>query len=311
MLRGDTRLNKYHLYNITAMPLSVRNTLTNGLPRAFRRNGWILIGVYLLFSLLQGGLVWMVATTALPLGAVSPPPGSGGQVPNPGTQLPPLISVQAVVVAMFTGGFLTVPVLVIANRALVSQLTDHIPEEFMFHRLGWATLNSFLGSWVVSIVVGGFTGVLFGLAGWGLFTIADQALLMYLVSTWPGRALLVGACLVLLLPGAFLGVSLIFVGQEIAVRDKNVLGAIVGSWRLARHNRLRLFLLAFLPFVIQMPFSFVVFEFLTPISAQIVSIVETAIFQVVVVAIMARAYVQLYDNGAELTPAYLCKTADD
>lgn len=293
------------------MSLSVRSTLADGFPRAFRRNGWILIGVYFLVSLLQGGLVWMVATTALPLGTVSPPPAPGGQVPNPGTQLPPLISVQAVLIATFTGGFLTVPVLVIANRALVSQFTDRIPEEFVFHRLGWATINSFLGSWVVSIVVGGLTVVLFGLAGWGLFTVADQAMFGYLIGTWPGRALLVGACLVLLLPGAFLGVSLIFVGQEIAIRDKNVLGAIVGSWRLARHNRLRLFVLALLPFVIQMPFSFVVFEFLTPIPAQIVSVVETAIFQVVVVAIMARAYVQLYDNGAELTPAYLCKTADD
>lgn len=277
------------------MSLSVRSTLADGFPRAFRRNGWILIGVYFLVSLLQGGLVWMVATTALPLGTVSPPPAPGGQVPSPGTQLPPLISVQAVLIATFTGGFLTVPVTVIAIRTLVSQFTDQIPEEFVFHRLGWATVNSFLGTWLVSIVVGILTIVLFVFASWGLFAVVDQALLGYLIGTWPGRALLVGACLVLLLPSAFLGVNLIFVGQEVAVKDKNVIGAIVGSWRLARHNRLRLFVLALLPFVIQMIFSFGVFEFLPPVPAQIVSVVETAIFQIVVLAIMARAYVQSHE----------------
>lgn len=279
------------------MTIRVRRTLTNGFPRAFRRNGLILIGVYLLISLLQGGLVWMVATTALPLGAVSPPPASGGQVPSPGTQLPPLISAQAVLIATFTGGVLTVPITIIAIRTLVSRFTDHIPEEFVFHRLGWATINSFLGTWLVSIVVGVITIISFGLAGWGLFTVADQATLGYLIGTWPGRALLVSAGLVLLLPAAFLGVSLIFVGQEVAVKDKNVIGAIVGSWRLARHNRLRLFALALLPFIPQMIFSFVVFEFLTPVPAQILSIVETAIFQIIVLAIMARAYVQSHDDN--------------
>lgn len=286
------------------MSVSVRSTLANGFGRAFRRNGCILIGVYLLVSLLQGGLVWMVTTTVLPLGAVSPPPASGGQVPNPGTQLPPLISAQAVLLATFTGGFLTIPVTVIASRTLVSQFTDHIPEEFAFHRLGWATINSFLGSWLVSIAVGLLTIVLFVLASWGLFAVADQAMVGYLISTWPGRALLVGACLVLLLPCAFLGVGLIFVGQEVAVKDKNVIGAIIGSWRLARHNRLRLFVLALLPFVIQMPFSFVVFEFLTPVPAQIISVVETAIFQIVVLAVMARAYVQSHDTEIGQTALY-------
>lgn len=281
------------------MPLRVRNALANGIPRVFRRNGCILIGIYLLVSLLQGGLVWMVTTTALPLDTVSPPPASGGQMPTPGTQLPPLISAQAVLITMFTGGFLTVPVTVVAVRTLVSQFTDYIPEEFALHRLGWATINGFLGSWIVSIVVSLLTIVLFGLAGAGLFAVADQAMLRYLISTWPGRALLVGASLVLLLPGAFLGVSLVFVDQEVAVKDKNVIGAIIGSWQLARHNRLRLFVLISLPLVIQMPFSFVIFEFLPPVPAQIVSVVETAIVQIGVLAVMARAYVQSHDTGID------------
>ena len=286
------------------MALSVRSTLVDGFLRAFRRNGWILIGVYLLVSLLQGGLVWIATTMALPLGTVSPPPASGGQVPSPGTQLPPLISAQAVLLTTFTSGFLTVPVSVVAIRTLVSQFTGRIPEEFVFHRLGWATINSFLGTWMVSIAVGLLTIVLFVLASVGLFAAADQAMVGYLIGTWPGRALLVGACFVLLLPGAFLGVSLIFVGQEVAVRDKNVIGAIRGSWRLARGNRLRLFVLALLPFIIQMIFSVVISELLTSVLAQIAIVVATAIFQVVVLAIMARAYVQSYGDGINQATLY-------
>lgn len=285
------------------MVLRVRSALADGFSRAFRRNGWILIGVYLLITLLQGGLMWMVATTALPLGGPSSP-ALGGSMPNPGTQLPPLVSLQAVLIASFTGGFLTVPVLVVANRVLVSQFTDHIPEEFVFHRLGWATINSFLGTWLVSIVVGGVTAASLGLASWGLLTVTDQATLAYLIGTWPGRSLLVGAAIVLLVPGTFLGVSLIFVGQEIAVKDENVVGAIIGSWRLSRRNRLRLFVLALFPFAFQMIVSMVVFRFLPPIPAQLFAAVETSIFQLVVVAIMARAYVQSSDEDLSQISLY-------
>ncbi len=290
------------------MSLRVRSALADGISRAFRRNGWILIGTYFLISLLQGGLVLMVSTTTLPLDSFAAP-AAGGQMPSPGTQLPPLISLQAALIASFTGGFLTFPVLVVASRALVSQFTDHIPEEFVFHRLGRASVNSFLGSWIVSIVVSVLTIGLFTLAGWGLFAAADQSTLLYLISTWPGRALLVGACLVLLIPGAFLGVNLIFVGQEVAVRDKNVIGAIVGSWRLTRRSRLRLLALALVLFIPQMIISVILSELFPPIPAQILVIVESAIVQIVMLAIMARAYVQLYD-GTELSPAYLSKTAD-
>lgn len=290
------------------MSLCVRSALTDGISRAFRRNGWILIGTYFLISLLQGGLVLMVSTTTLPLDSFAAP-ATGGQMPNPGTQLPPLISLQAVLIASFTGGFLTIPVLVVASRALVSRFTDHIPEEFVFHRLGWASINSFLGSWIVSIVVSILTMGLFVLASLGLFAAADQSTLLYLIRTWPGRALLVGACLVLLIPGTFLGVNLIFVGQEVAVRDKNVIGAIVGSWRLTRHNRLRLLALTLVLFIPHIIISVVLSEFFPPIPAQMFMIVESAIVQIVILSIMARAYVQLYD-GTELSPAYLSKTAD-
>ncbi|WP_160164259.1 hypothetical protein [Natrialba taiwanensis] len=39
------------------MTIRVRTALKNGLLRAFTRNGLLLVGVYLVVSLLQGGLV--------------------------------------------------------------------------------------------------------------------------------------------------------------------------------------------------------------------------------------------------------------
>ena len=281
------------------MTLRVRSALANGIPRVFRRNGLLLIGAYLLVSLLQGGLIWMIVTTALPLGGLSAP-ASGAQTPNPGSQLSPLTSLGTLPIAMFTGGILTIPMRIVMTRTLVSDLTDHIPEEVVFHRLGWATFHRFVSSWLVTIGTGLLTIVLFGVAGWGLFNVAEPSLLGYLIQTWPGRALLVVGCVVLLLPAFFFGVSLIFVGQEIAIKDKNVLGAIRGSWKLARGNRLRLLALALLPFVFQMILSILVFEFLPSLPGQALSFIMTAIVQTAVIAIMARAYVQVHSQELEL-----------
>lgn len=245
----------------------------------------------------------MVSNAILPLGE-STVPVSGGRMPAPGTQLPPVVAFLSSLIALFTGTFLTAPVLVVADRTLVSQFTDYIPEEFVFHRLGWATVNSFFASLVLLISVSVITAVLFGLAGFGVVTMADQSLLEQLFGTSSGRALLIGIGFVLLLPGAFLGVSLTFIGQEIAVKDKNVIEALVGSWRLARHNRLRLFVLVLFVFIFQMGFSFIS-GFAVLIPAQIGAIAGAAIFQIIWLSIMAHAYVQLHNNDGmidEISP---------
>lgn len=283
------------------MTLRVHATLSNGISRAFSRNGLVLIGVYLFVSLLQGGLVWAITTTVIPLGTPTVPsvPGETGTVGlAPGSQLPALVSLQAALMAMFTGGLLTIPVQVIALRILVSNYSDRIPDEFIFHRLGWATLNSFIGSWLVSLSFLLVTSIILGTGFWVLFTVLDQATTAYLIGAWLGRFLLIAFGFMLLLPSGFLGVSLIFVGQEIAIRDKNVLKALVGSWRLSRHNRLRLLVLAVIPMIPQTVISYALFAVLPPIPAQVVAIFETAIVNIVVLAIMARAYVQAGDDGS-------------
>lgn len=280
------------------MALRIRRALANGVPRTFRRNGWILAGAYLVVTLVQTGFVLMVATTALPLGAGAGP-GAGSGMPSPGTRLPPLVSFLAVALASLTGGVLTVPVTVVGTRTLVSEYTDRVPEEFVFHRLGWATLNCLAGSWLVAAATGLLAVALLGVASWGVTSLAGEGALFALFETWPGRAVLVAGALVLLLPSAFLSVALVFVGQEVAVKDKNVLGAAVGSWRLARHNWLRLFALLLVAFVPQLLFSVVATRLLSPTPAQLLIAVESSVFQIAVLAVLARAYVYCHD-GDEL-----------
>lgn len=164
------------------MTLRVRSALAEGFRRAFRRNGVLLIVAYLLMTLLQSGLYWLIIITALPLGGLSAP-ASGGQAPNPGTQLSPTLMLGALPIAMVTGGVLTIPVRIVMARTLVSRLTNRIPEEVVFHRLGWATVNRLVASWGVAIGIALLGIVLFGLIGLGVVMAASGSLLGQLVGT--------------------------------------------------------------------------------------------------------------------------------
>ncbi|SFS54646.1 hypothetical protein [Halostagnicola kamekurae] len=278
------------------MTLRVRTALKNGLRRAFTRNGLLLVGVYLVVNLLQGGLVYAVTTTVVPLGPPTIPGETGGVSPTPGSQLPALVSLQAALLVSFTGGLLTIPIQVIAHRTFVSEWTDQIPDEFIFHRLGWTTLNSFVGSWLVSLSFLIVAGLCVGVGFWGLFSVAVPSTTAFLLGDWLGRLLLAVFGLVLLVPSVLLGVSLIFVGQEIAVRDKNVISALASSWRLTRGHRLRLLMLAVLPMILQLVVSYGLFAVLPPLPAQFIALIETGVVNLVVLAIMARAYVQTEDD---------------
>lgn len=279
------------------MTIQVRRAFKDGVPRAFKRNGLYLIGVYLLMALFQGGLVYMVATTVLPLGAISP--GSpGGQGPVPGGQPPTMIMLQAIGITAIVGGILTVPVEVVANRTLVSEFTDRIPEEFVFHRMGWATLNVLIGTWLIQIVVAVLAVGMFAAVRWGIPSVWDGAMVLLLTGTWLERIPLVVIALMLLIPAAFLQMSLLFFGQEVSIKDKNLFRAMRGSWALARGNRLRLIVLIAGPFVFHLPFSFAVPFLLGAIPAQVIVGLESGVYYIITVAIMARAYVQVHAREA-------------
>ena len=279
------------------MTLQIRTALEDGTRRAFTRNGIVLMGVLLLVSLFQAGLIYAVTTTVVPLGTVTTPGVPTATGPTPGSQLPALVSLQAALLAGVAGGVLTVPVQVVIQRVLVSDRTESIPDDFIFSRLGWASLNSFVGSWTVSLLFLFISLVFVGAGFWGLFHMIDSEMSTFLLTNRVGWGLLAIVGLVLFLPSVFLGISLLFAGQEIAVRDKNVLSAFVGSWRLTRGNRLPMLLLVLGPMVPQGAVSYAIFTVLPPLAAQAVSLLEATVVNVVMFAIMARAYVQLSGDG--------------
>lgn len=282
------------------MALRIRDALSDGVPRGIARSGIILMVSYFLVSLLQTGLIQVVTSTYLPLGAVTTPGMTETPVgPDPGAQLPELVSAQAAAIAGFTGGVLTTPVQIVSVRTLVSKYRSRIPEELIFHRLGWATVNTLLGSWLLFFFELLIFLLSFGGGFWVLFTVFGGSTLGALVSTWPGRGLLAVIGLVLLFPVAFFAVSMTFLRQEIAVRDKNLFRAAIQSWRLTSGNRIRLIMLSLLLLIPHSVLAGLVFQ-LIPAYAQYVVILETAVVTVITQGIMAVAYIQLTDDSVEM-----------
>lgn len=101
------------------------------------------------------------------------------------------------------------------------------------------------------------------------------------------------ASLVLLLPTAVFGIGVAFFSQEVAIRDKGVRGALVGSWRLTRGHRLRLGVLIFVPLVIHGILGMVLSLLATGALSQGIVVVETAIATVLIQGIMAVAYLEI------------------
>lgn len=280
------------------MALALRTTLRAGVARVCTRNGAVLIGTFLCVSLLQAGFIWVISTTYIPIGSDTQVVSSSVAGQTPGTTLPSLVAIPAVLFASVTGGVLTIPVQIVAIRTMVSRHTDRIPEEFVFHNMGWATLHSFLGSWLVSALTTCVALVCLVPGLILLFVVSPST--EWLLGSWPGRIGLGLSVLVLFLPSALIGVNLIFVGQEIAIKDRGLIQAITGSWRQCRGNRLRLLALALLPILIQAGITMPVFRQLDPLLAQGVTIVETAVVQITIAAVMARAYVAVHSDG--ITP---------
>lgn len=278
------------------MVLSLRKTVRSGFVRLGTRNGLLLICVFVVVGVLQGGFVWVLSTTFVPLDGGTPVLPTARAGPTPGTTLPTSAVVPAVFLGAVMGGVFTIPVQVVAIRTMVSDHTDRIPEEFVLHNMGWATLHTFLGSVVTAaLVVGSVVGCL--VAGFHLlFSFASQSTQLWLVESWLGLLCLGVFVLVLLAPGVFFGVSLLFVGQEIAVKDRTVLGGIYGSWRRCRNHRLRLLALVVASLLIQAG-VFLLISLLDATPAQIVSLIETAIAQTAMVTIMARAYVAIHNES--------------
>lgn len=95
---------------------------------------------------------------------------------------------------------------IVAVRVFASEATDNVPRELATDNVLLATLNGFVG----------------GIVAWGL--------------------ILLGSAL-FLVPGIFFAVVFFFFRQEIALNDKNFVQALADSWRIAKGNRVDVFVL--------------------------------------------------------------------
>lgn len=157
----------------------------------------------------------------------------------------------------------TIVVAIAALRTFVTDETETLPENHFRRRIGWAFLNFLVGAIVFGIIVGlGFV--------------------------------------LLVIPGIFLLVSLIFWEVFVAVEDENFVESLRRSWQLAQGNRWQLFGLGFVvllvTLVVNVVFSVpgaIVGGFGGVLFAQAGSAVTTVFGS----AVLARSYCQLTDES--------------
>lgn len=244
------------------MPLDIGAALRDGLRRAFKRNGILLMGVFLLIgtastiatqTLNQAIFEAVQELSTMPGGTESPLIEDVGPTPF---ALPIAFSLAAGLVLALA--LLGEAIHIITVRTFVSDATRGIPEEFLYRNMVWATLNGFIGGIVVTVLI------------------------------------LIGLVL-LIIPGIFLAISFFFVRQEIAVRDVNFVDAMQGSWSLTTGNRIEIFGLAIILLVITLLASIptLASSVLGQIVSTLTGITIGAITSVFNIAVAARAYDQL------------------
>ena len=267
------------------MTLDIDAALRDGFSRTFKRNGLLLMAVFLVFGLVSSVLV-QTATAQL-LETISdlpttPPAAGPGQESNidelAGGQslalpIPLVIAAPLAVLTPFVGEAIRI----IAVRTLVSDRTDTIPGEYASRNIVWATINGFIGGIVVWLII--IIGGIIGLIG-----------------------ILIGGPIV----AAFLGTSFFFVRQEIAIENKNFVDAMTDSWQLSKGHRIGLFALALTIWLISLVASIpgliagfaVAAGPLAVAATTLVSVAVSAVTTVFGIAVAARAYDQLRTERA-------------
>jgi len=170
----------------------------------------------------------------------------------------------AVAGALLVGGLVFGIVLyVVAARALTREhaALSSLPSEIFTRRIGRATVSAIGANIVVQFaVVIGF--------------------------------------LLLVVPGIFLAVSLMFIVFAIGVEDRRAVASLSRSWELASGDRWRLFGLLLVVAVVSGVGGAVgsLFSFVDPTVGQVMSLLVTAVLSVVSYGILADAYVRLAED---------------
>ncbi|MFC7154036.1 hypothetical protein ACFQPA_01020 [Halomarina halobia] len=257
------------------MALDIGSALSDGASRAFERNGLLLLALFAALGIVSGLAGDVVASEvsrqvseiAIEAAREQGDPAAAREIRQSVPSVDPVVPmpIGAAVALALAGFVLSEAARVVADRTFVSDATETLYEPT--RNLPLAVVNGVVALVVVALVVA--VGFVVGLVG-----------------------LLVGGPVL----AAFLAVSLFFVRQEIAVEDKNFVDALVGSWSLARGDRLALFVLALALFIVGVLVSSglgIVLVFLPPVLAYVANAVVSAGVGVFASAVAADAYRQL------------------
>lgn len=192
------------------------------------------------------------------LASLDLPPGAAGT----STSVPMSVPVSATTAGvLFVVTLLVFQVISIVLIRVMAADRQDITRESYTRRMGWVTLNSIAASLVVSVL------------------------------TSIGFVLLV-------IPGLFLAMSLLFAVIYVADEDESFIDGIRRSWSLASGNRWRLFGLYLVVMVLFMVVSFAI-GFVLPAASTVSSVVTavlTAVLVVYLMAVLTDAYRQLRDD---------------
>jgi hypothetical protein len=264
------------------MSIDIRSALSNGLDRTLKRNGAILFVVFLVFGIVSVVAVQSVLETILPQTLHLLQETTQRQLSSQFVQL--MERPQPLAVSIPVGSaialFLVVFVLgqtarVLSDRTFISDESERLYEP---------------RRWIVPATLSSIGGVL-------IFFLL--LVLLYLpIGFFMLLSPLLGAlsASIAVVVAIVLGISFFFFRQEIASEDIGPIDALTDSWSLVRGNRLTVFGLSVLLYIISFVSSTIasiLFSLFSPSAGVIASVVIGAALLVFDSAVAAQAYQQL------------------
>lgn len=260
--RSSVRMPKYQPVACPGMSLDIGAALREGVDRTTERNALLLMVAFVLLGVASAVATdTFFARTIEALERIAEEQGQAGAFDPatlPNTPLAAPIPLWAALALAFALALVGEALSLVTLRTFVSDERERVPGEFLRRRIAWVTANGFVGGIVVGVLV--VVGLVF-----------------------------------LVIPGLFLYVAFFFVRAEIAVEDTNFVDAMAESWALTRGNRIEVFALGVVLFVVGL-LAIAPTVGLGSVDAALASLVGTvlsAVATVFVAATVARAYVQL------------------
>jgi len=243
------------------MALRIGSSLTGGVSRVANRNGAALISAYVVL-----GLVWQVAFYSAFATWLQEANPEMTDIPLPTVDVPIAVSATVAIFALL----LLQVAAIVSIRTVVGGYTDEIPSEYYTRNIVLVLANALVGGLAYGLIV--FLGTV-------LFII----------------------------PGLIAYVAFLFMLVYIAVEDENFVAALRDSWHLTRGHWTPLFGLlliilvglSLIPGILSAVLSFIVGAYAGRAMSTLVSGVITLPFSLLVLGILAEAFVQL--RGDEVT----------